>query len=73
MSAILEAPSLWIPEDVFNMSENGGKALKADLGRIQISTDLRQFSKTLNYKEIMDEDKLYDNYQLHMDRLSVTL
>lgn len=73
LNAILEAPSLWIPENVFDKSANGGKAIKADLGRIQISSDLRQFSKTLDYKTIKDESKLYDNYTLEMDRLSVTL
>lgn len=67
MNAILEAPSLWIPEDVFDMSKNGGKAIKANLGRVQISTDLRQFNKTFDYKTISDEAQLYDNYKLHMD------
>ena len=69
MSGILAAPILIIPED--SSSSINSSAFVLNLGTIKVNSAVQRKDPKVNYKEIMDPSKLYDYYELRLERIQI--
>jgi len=66
---MLAAPIIVIPEDPF--SKDNASGLTINLGVIRMSSAVQRKSQEISYKTITDLSKLYDCYELRLDKIQV--
>lgn len=67
LNLFLSAPVIIIPENVF---EEDSFHLEVSLGNVKIKSHLVKFNPMINYKYVLDENVLYDVYQIDLNGIS---
>lgn len=60
---MIKAPVIIIYTDIF---DKGEPILEIDFGEIKVKSDLVQYEKEINYKNVFDAKLLYDKYTVEM-------